>query len=101
MAVSEHQPAALPFMSATDTNVVVIPWRNLPSIRQLPRLVAIVGTGARTDRVFVKRHVDEGAVLLEGGRGGQSLSMYVSVWVGWGFMAGVGGGGVWGLGLGF
>ncbi len=94
MAVSEHQPAALPFVSAADTNVVVIPWRNLPSLRQLARLVAIVGTGACADCVFVKRHVDEGAVLLEGGRGGQSLSMHVSVWVGWGFMAGVG---VWGL----
>ncbi len=67
VAVGKDEGITLPRVSATDTNIIGTPIRNLPPCRHVHRLIAILNIIAIIDFVAMQGHVQVGAVALRGG----------------------------------
>jgi hypothetical protein len=75
-------------VSATHTNIIGTPIRNLPPCRHMHRLIAILNPSPIIDFATMQGHVQVGAVALRGrrqeGGGGEGVG-------GWGEVTGRGG----------
>jgi hypothetical protein len=66
VAVGKDEATTLPRVSATHTNIIGTPIRNLPPCRHVHRLTAILNPSAIIDFVTMQGHVQVGAVALGG-----------------------------------
>ncbi len=65
-SVAKDEALTLPRVSATDTNIIGTPIRNLPPFRHVHRMIAIPNNRAIIDFVTMQGHVQVGAVTLRG-----------------------------------
>ncbi len=64
VTVGKDEAKTLPRVSATHTNIIGTPIRNLPPCRHVQRLIVIVNNSAIIDFVTMQRHVEIAAVAL-------------------------------------
>jgi hypothetical protein len=62
--VGKDEAMTLPRVSATHTNIIGTPIRNLPPCRHVQRLIAIFSHGAIINSAHMQRHVEVAAVAL-------------------------------------
>ncbi len=63
-AVGKDEANTLPRVSATHTNIIGTPIRNLPPSRHFQRLFSIINLRATIDSAHMQRHVEVAAVAL-------------------------------------
>ena len=66
VTVGKDEAITLPRVSATDTNIIGTPIRNLPPCRHVHRLTAIFNNSAIIDFVTMQGHVQVRAIALRG-----------------------------------
>jgi hypothetical protein len=64
LAVGKDEAITLPRVSATHTNIIGAPIRNLPPCRHVQRLIAIFNMSAIIDFATMQGHVQVEAVAL-------------------------------------
>ncbi len=70
VAIRKDEITTLPRMGGTDANIMRITGGNFPTRRHVNRLIAIFNKRAVVNFVRVKRHVNVGAIALQGVGGG-------------------------------
>ncbi len=68
IAVGKDEETTLPRMSATHTNIIGTPIRNLPPYRHFQRLFSIINLRATIDSAHMQRRIEVAAVALENTR---------------------------------